>query len=119
MDIPINDVQTVKEKLQQESRKNGRKNGASFSENSYTLSKYKNLRVRQYKGKRVFDLILGVVALFFCLILFPFIALGIKFSSKGKVFFTQKRTGQNGTPFTCYKFRTMKSGTKKALNGKP
>jgi len=35
------------------------------------------------------------------------IAAAIKIASPGPVFFKQKRSGINGTPFTLYKFRTM------------
>lgn len=118
MDISINEIQTVREKLQQESE-NGYANEFDSHDNGYMLSTYKNLKVRQYKGKRVLDLTIGFVALIFCLILFPFIAIGIKLSSKGPVFFKQTRTGQNGITFTCYKFRTMKKSSKKATNGRP
>ncbi|MDX1640826.1 MAG: sugar transferase [Balneolaceae bacterium] len=118
MDISINEVQTVRERLQQESR-NGKKDADSYLKNGYMLSTYRNLKVRQYKGKRVFDLVIGSVALIFCLILFPFIALGIKLSSRGPIFFKQKRTGQNGVIFTCYKFRTMRHNTKQKSNGRP
>lgn len=118
MDISINDVQTVREKLQQES-KNGYAKKSDPLKNGYMLSTYKNLKVRQYKGKRVLDLSIGFFALIFCLLLFPFIALGIKLSSKGPVFFKQKRTGQNGNTFICYKFRTMKKSSGKSANGKP
>lgn len=58
--------------------------------------------------KRVFDILfsLPVVALF------PLwglpVAIGIKLSSPGPVFFKQKRTGIRGKDFYCYKFRTMK-----------
>jgi putative colanic acid biosynthesis UDP-glucose lipid carrier transferase len=58
--------------------------------------------------KRIFDIIVSL--LFLCTI-FPFIyifcAIGIKLSSKGPVFFKQKRTGMRGEEFTCYKFRSM------------
>jgi exopolysaccharide biosynthesis polyprenyl glycosylphosphotransferase len=37
----------------------------------------------------------------------PVIALLIKLTSPGPVFFQQQRSGQNGAPFTLYKFRTM------------
>lgn len=37
----------------------------------------------------------------------PLLALLIKASSKGPVFFRQKRIGKNGTYFYCIKFRTM------------
>jgi putative colanic acid biosynthesis UDP-glucose lipid carrier transferase len=40
-------------------------------------------------------------------LLFPFIALLIKLTSKGPVFFRQKRAGLGGRTFWCYKFRTM------------
>ncbi|MEA2111815.1 MAG: sugar transferase [Campylobacterota bacterium] len=35
------------------------------------------------------------------------IAIGIKLNSKGAVFFRQKRLGEDGKVFMCYKFRTM------------
>lgn len=58
--------------------------------------------------KRIFDIVFSL--LFLCTI-FPFIflfcAIGIKLSSKGPVFFKQKRTGIRGKEFTCYKFRSM------------
>jgi exopolysaccharide biosynthesis polyprenyl glycosylphosphotransferase len=41
--------------------------------------------------------------------LFPLIALAIKITSPGPVFFKQQRSGLNGAPFTLYKFRTMTS----------
>lgn len=58
--------------------------------------------------KRLFDIVFSL--LFLCTI-FPFIfifcAIGIKLSSKGPVFFKQKRTGIRGEEFVCYKFRSM------------
>src|ERR1700690_43406 len=39
--------------------------------------------------------------------LFALLAILIKFTSPGPVFFRQQRSGQNGAPFTLYKFRTM------------
>jgi len=49
-------------------------------------------------------------ALFWLIVLSPVflaIAVAIKFSSPGPVFFRQRRSGINGAPFTIYKFRTM------------
>jgi exopolysaccharide biosynthesis polyprenyl glycosylphosphotransferase len=49
-------------------------------------------------------------ALFWLVVLSPVflaIAVAIKFSTPGPVFFRQKRSGINGSPFTIYKFRTM------------
>jgi len=39
--------------------------------------------------------------------LFVILAILIKFTSPGPVFFCQQRSGLNGSPFTLYKFRTM------------
>jgi lipopolysaccharide/colanic/teichoic acid biosynthesis glycosyltransferase len=58
--------------------------------------------------KRCIDI---VGSLFFILLFSPvflIVPLLIKFSSKGAVFFTQKRVGRYGKTFTCLKFRTMK-----------
>lgn len=58
--------------------------------------------------KRTFDLAFSSVALLFTpLVLIP-VAIGIKITSPGPIFFKQKRTGYRGHEFTCYKFRTMK-----------
>lgn len=73
-----------------------------------------SLREEPLKGgfnrfiKRSFDII---VSSLFTICIFPilFIVLGtiIKLTSKGPIFFKQKRTGENGEDFTCLKFRTM------------
>ncbi len=59
--------------------------------------------------KKVFDFAfsLSVILLIFPW-LFPAIAIAIKSSSKGPVFFRQKRSGKNNVEFTCWKFRTMR-----------
>jgi lipopolysaccharide/colanic/teichoic acid biosynthesis glycosyltransferase len=58
--------------------------------------------------KRAIDLVLSSLsALILFPLVFPLTALLIKLSSKGPVFFLQKRTGLNGKTFTCIKFRTM------------
>jgi exopolysaccharide biosynthesis polyprenyl glycosylphosphotransferase len=48
-----------------------------------------------------------ILLIIFSIFLFPWIAIAIKLSSRGPVFFRQQRSGQNGRPFTLYKFRTM------------
>ena len=59
--------------------------------------------------KRLFDLIFS--GLFLCT-LFPFVYLimgtAIKVTSPGPIFFKQKRSGENGREFWCYKFRSMR-----------
>ena len=61
----------------------------------------------QSMTKQLIDLVGALVAL---IILSPFllvIALVVKFTSPGPIFFRQQRSGLNGRPFTIYKFRTM------------
>ncbi len=60
--------------------------------------------------KRVIDILAGLVMGLFFAISFPFIALLIKFESKGPIFFIQKRVGQFGQSFSLYKYRTMSGG---------
>ena len=57
--------------------------------------------------KRASDLILAVVGGTVLLILFPFVALGIKFGSVGPIFYRQRRVGKGGKLFEVIKFRTM------------
>ncbi len=58
--------------------------------------------------KRTFDIVFSILVLvLICSWLFPLIALLIKSSSKGPVFFVQKRYGFHEEVFNCIKFRTM------------
>ena len=58
--------------------------------------------------KRGFDIVFSLfVVVFLFSWLFPIIAIIIKLTSKGPVFFVQKRTGQDGKAFNCLKFRSM------------
>ena len=59
--------------------------------------------------KRAFDL---VCSLLFIFTLFPFIYLivgaAIRLNSPGPIFFKQRRSGEDGREFWCYKFRSMR-----------
>jgi lipopolysaccharide/colanic/teichoic acid biosynthesis glycosyltransferase len=59
--------------------------------------------------KRLFDTVLVLPAVVILLPVFAVIVIAIRVSSKGPAVFKQKRAGKNGTPFTFYKFRTMKT----------
>ena len=61
--------------------------------------------------KRIIDFILSLIALIILSPLFLFLAIWIKFDSKGPVFFKQKRMGRDRTFFQIYKFRTMLAET--------
>lgn len=70
--------------------------------------KYRNLdflfnRIK----KRLFDILfsIGIIILFFWLGII--LAVIIKLSSRGPVFFIQKRSGKNNKTFNCIKFRSM------------
>lgn len=82
-------------------------------------TKFEQLSEKKYSGKRTIDILCGTIAFLFFLVSYPFIALGIKLSSKGPVLFKQKRTGQNGKEFICYKFRTMHQVNLRRIDGKP
>ncbi len=58
--------------------------------------------------KRAFDLVVSSIVLLLSPIVLIPVAIGIKLSSPGPIFFTQKRTGYRGREFNCYKFRTMR-----------
>lgn len=58
--------------------------------------------------KRAFDIVFSALTIIFILSwLFPIIAILIRMSSKGPIFFKQKRSGKNNNDFWCYKFRSM------------
>lgn len=59
-------------------------------------------------SKRIFDILFAGIFMIFSPIFFIPVAIAIKTSSPGPVFFKQKRTGYQGKEFLCYKFRTMK-----------
>lgn len=61
--------------------------------------------------KRIFDLCVSVPFTILSPLIFIPIAIGIKISSPGPIFFRQKRTGLHGKDFFCLKFRTMKVNT--------
>lgn len=57
--------------------------------------------------KRFLDLLIAVVAIIIFSPLFLLVALAIRLSSPGPVFYRHTRVGKNGSPFGCLKFRTM------------
>ena len=57
--------------------------------------------------QRVASTIIALLGLLLFLPFFPFVALAVKLSSKGPVFFSQTRVGLDNRNFNVYKFRTM------------
>jgi len=61
----------------------------------------------QENMKRVIDITFSTLALIIFAPFFPFVYFAIKSSSKGGIFYSQKRVGKYGKEFTIFKFRSM------------
>ncbi|MBC8319608.1 MAG: sugar transferase [Bacteroidetes bacterium] len=59
--------------------------------------------------KRVFDIIVSLMAMILLLPIYIFTAIGVKISSPGPILFSQERIGRRGKPFMMHKFRSMYS----------
>jgi len=64
-------------------------------------------------GKRFFDIVASFIGLFLLSPIFLYIAIWIKISSKGPIFYIQKRVGKDFKEFNLYKFRSMVTGADK------
>jgi len=61
--------------------------------------------------KRILDILAAVIVLALFAPVAPFIALVIKLTSPGPVFYKDKRQGLHGKTLNCLKFRTMRTGS--------
>jgi lipopolysaccharide/colanic/teichoic acid biosynthesis glycosyltransferase len=61
--------------------------------------------------KRGYDIFGAILLLIVFLPLMIVVALGVKFTSRGPIFFRQRRPGKNSHEFSILKFRTMKPGS--------
>lgn len=71
---------------------------------------YPEFTGRKFFAKRVFDLVLSAIGLVLLSPIFLLIAIAVKLSSRGPVFYSQIRIGMNGIPFRMFKFRSMVVG---------
>lgn len=67
----------------------------------------KEASLRMLFGKRLLDIIGGLVGVFMTGIITIILGPLIKLESPGPIFFSQKRVGKNGRIFKIYKFRSM------------
>jgi sugar transferase (PEP-CTERM system associated) len=67
-----------------------------------------NVRAPLMFVRRLVSITVSLVALTICLPFVPFIALAVRLSSPGPIFFSQMRVGRRGRPFRVFKFRTMR-----------
>ena len=86
-----------------------------WSRKKRTNETYRKWPRLSYAGsfKRMADIMAAVIVLILFAPIFPVIALVIKFTSRGSVFFRDTRQGLHGKTFKCLKFRTMIVGADK------
>lgn len=63
-------------------------------------------------GKRLIDVLFSVAVVTLAGWILAIVWVLVRLGSSGPGIFEQERVGQNGKTFICYKFRTMKAGTK-------
>jgi lipopolysaccharide/colanic/teichoic acid biosynthesis glycosyltransferase/acetyltransferase-like isoleucine patch superfamily enzyme len=84
----------------------------NLSDGDSCLSRYRIWPKFSYVGciKRIADIIIAATVLVVFAPVLPFVALAVKLSSPGPVFFKDMRQGLHGKSFPCLKFRTMLVG---------
>ncbi len=88
----------------------------SQSRKSKSVLEKRALNLFNKTGKRVLDLLAGIVGTIMLIPITILIAIANFFEKdKGPIFFTQERIGKNGKLFKMYKFRTMIVGADKEL----
>lgn len=70
------------------------------------LSAHK-MPVWQKSMKRMLDILLSIIAIILLIPLYIGLAIAVKMTSTGPIFFLQERIGRNGKKFNIIKFRTM------------
>ena len=71
--------------------------------------------LRSRRLKRAMDVVSAVLALTLGAPLFLVVAMLVKLSSPGPLFYVQRRLGRDRHPFACIKFRTMVDGADRQL----
>ena len=70
----------------------------------------------QRRAKRTFDITCSLTGLILAAPLLALVALAVKLTSPGPVFFRHVRVGYRGKPFTMLKFRTMRTGAPRQVD---
>jgi len=73
----------------------------------YNVNMYRKKPIYAFV-KRFFDIVLSLIALVLFSWLFLILAICVKLTSKGPVFYGHERVGKNGKMFKVWKFRSMK-----------
>lgn len=82
------------------------------------LLRFRTTKIKEWQLviKRIVDLVISGLILLIISPLFLVIAIIIKLTSRGPVFFKQERVGLNGRKFILFKFRTMRQGAENVLS---
>ena len=81
----------------------------SFNKTNYDSVYQKNI-------KRIIDLLVGIIALPFFIIIFIPVAILIKLDDNGPIFYSSKRIGKNFKEFGMLKFRSLRVNAPNILN---
>lgn len=79
----------------------------SITSQRMSLTEAFKCEVKHIPIKRAFDILFSFLVLVLGSPVFLLIALAIRLTSKGKILYSHERIGRGGTPFQCFKFRTM------------
>jgi sugar transferase (PEP-CTERM system associated) len=101
--VKIEDATALLEKV------NGKLDVDSLNPSWLIFSEGFRLNAAFLVARRVLSVVISLALLVLVLPLIPLIALAVRLSSPGPVFYRQKRVGLHGTVFSCYKFRTMRT----------
>lgn len=78
-----------------------------------------SIHAPSWLGKRTLDVTLSLLLLVAALPIFLLVAISIKVTSPGRVFFRQRRVGRGGEDFSMLKFRTMHADAEERLRSDP
>lgn len=67
----------------------------------------------QQNIKRLIDIVVAIMGMVLLSPLLLYVALRVRWSSKGSIIYSQQRIGYKGKPFTIYKFRSMQQDAEK------
>jgi len=99
--IEVEEDGTLRERLYGKIQLDGRR------PSKFLYSEGFRIRASQQFTRQVVSICAAAFGLVICMPLLPFVVLAVKLSSKGPVFFRQRRVGMGGRIFEVLKFRTM------------
>jgi lipopolysaccharide/colanic/teichoic acid biosynthesis glycosyltransferase len=121
--VPKREIMRLGSRTQRHQKQAYRDKTAHITAGTNSKATYKNSTPNNFRTwprfsyarlpKRIVDIIAAISVLILFAPILPIIALAIKLSSRGPVFFKDTRQGLHGKEFHCLKFRTMTVGADK------